>query len=64
MEKEKVIHRSQDEIEDDMIDLIDEYINEVYDGEIGEDGEEFDLAYTNGDHSYSIIITIEREDDN
>ncbi len=64
MEKEKVIHRSQDEIEDDMIDLIDEYINEVYDGEIGDDGEEFDLTYTNGDHAYSIIITIEREDDN
>lgn len=64
MEKEEVIHRSQDEIEDDMIDLIDEYINEAYDGEIGEDGEEFDLAYTNGGQSYIVTITIEREDDN
>ena len=61
MEKEKVIHRSQDEIEDDMIDLIDEYINEVYEGEIGEDGEEFDLTYDNGNNIYQITITIDEQ---
>ena len=48
----------------DMIDLIDEYIQEVYDGEINDDGEEFDLSYTNGEKSYTVTITIEREDDN
>lgn len=60
----KQINRCQEEIEDDMIDLIDEYIQEVYDGEINDDGEEFDLSYTNGEKSYTVTITIEREDDN
>lgn len=60
----KQINRCQEEIEDDMIDLIDEYIQEVYDGEINDDGEEFDLSYTNGDQSYTVTITIEKDDDN
>ena len=60
MNKEIVIPRSQEEIEDNLVDVIDEYIQEVYDGEIGEDGEEFDLAYTNGGQSYIVTITIEK----
>ena len=64
MSKEIVIPRSQDEIEDNLVDVIDEYIQEVYDGEIGEDGEEFDLAYTNGGQSYIVTITIEKDEYN
>lgn len=64
MNKEIVIPRSQEEIEDNLVDVIDEYIQEVYDGEIGEDGEEFDLAYTNGGQSYIVTITIEKYDYN
>lgn len=64
MNKEIVIPRSQEEIEDNLVDVIDEYIQEVYDGEIGEDGEEFDLAYTNGGQSYIVTITIEKYDCN
>ena len=59
MSKEIVIPRSQEEIEDNLVDVIDEYIQEVYDGEISEDGEEFDLVYTNGEKSYTVTITIE-----
>lgn len=64
MSKEIIINRSKEEIEDGIIDLIDEYINTEFDGEIGEDGEEFDLDYTNGDHAYLITISIERVDNN
>ena len=53
MEKE-IINRSKEEIEDDIIDLIDEYINTELNGEISEDGEEFDLAYNNGNKRDSI----------
>lgn len=59
MNKEIVINRSREEIEDDITDLIDEYINTELDGEVDEDGEEFDIVYTNGEKSYTVTITIE-----
>lgn len=60
MSKEIAIPRSQEEIEDNLVDIIDEYIQEVYDGEIdAENGEEFDLVYNNGEKSYTVTITIE-----